>query len=525
MSSSMSKDVMLGAIDAGSNAIRMSIVRASGPREMALVESERVPVRLGHKTFTDGQLDGKTIEAAVAAFGRFRKLFDQHGVTRYRAVATSAVRNASNREDLVDRLHRELAIELETIDGEEEARLVRRAVMESLAGKSEPVLIADLGGGSLEVTDRSQGGWNVSSMRIGTVRLMETFGLVGAISDDEAGLLRRYVATQLRSSLAELIAGGAAAAGPAVACGGNAEALAQLFGGDGDATPSFKLSALAEGLPGVLALDVDRRMARLGVRQDRAEVIGIAGLVFAELGKVLGLKKFQVPGVGIREGILLDLAEDATADLPVAREPAVLASARAFAARMGHTNTHGEQVRYLARSLFDELKEAHKLPDRLGLVLELAALLHDIGEVVHRRSHHKHTEYMILHGRIPGLESPEREMVASVARAHRKTAPDGKKHAAYASLPAARQAEVRKLAALLRIADELDADHRQKIVKLRAEVKSKKIRLVCEALINGSPVTPPQLRKIDTFEEAFDRELTAEIIKADKPRRRGARAD
>ncbi|HUS66714.1 MAG TPA: Ppx/GppA phosphatase family protein [Kofleriaceae bacterium] len=519
----MVKEVMLGAIDAGSNAIRMSIVRASGPRDVALVEQERVAVRLGHRTFTEGQLDGKTIEAAVAAFGRFRKLFDLHGVTRYRAVATSAVRNASNREDLIDRLHRELAIELETIDGEEEARLVRRAVIEAMSGKAEPALIADLGGGSLEVTDRSQGGWNTSSMRIGTVRLMETFGLSGVISEDEAGLLRRYVATQLRASLAPELSGSSAS--PAVACGGNAEALAQLFGGDGDATPSFKLSALEDGLPGLLALDVDKRMAKLGVRQDRAEVMGIAAIVLAELGKQLGVKKFLAPGVGIREGILLDLAEDSAADLPVAREPAVLASARAFAARMGHTSTHGEQVRYLSRALFDELKEAHKLPDRLGLVLELAALLHDIGEVVHRRAHHKHTEYMILHGRIPGLESPEREMVAAVARAHRKSAPEGKKHSVYAALPSARQAEVRKLAALLRIADELDADHRQKIVKLRAEVKPKKVRLICEALINGTPVMPPALRKATSFQQEFDRELSAEIIKAEKPRRRSARAD
>jgi hypothetical protein len=116
-------------------------------------------------------------------------------------------------------------------------------------------------------------------------------------------------------------------------------------------------------------------------------------------------------------------------------------------------------------------------------------------------------------------------MVAAVARAHRKSAPDGKKHSVYGDLPNARQAEVRKLAALLRIADELDADHRQKIVKLRAEVKPKKVRLLCEALINGSPAAPPQLRKLDAFAKEFDRELTAEIIKADKPRRRAARAD
>lgn len=520
----MSGDVVIGAIDAGSNAIRMSIARASGPRDMVQIEAERVPVRLGHKTFTEGHLDGRTIEQAMVAFGRFRKQFDLHGVKRYRAVATSAVRNAANREDLIDRLHRELSIELEAIDGEEEARLVRRAVTHALAGRHEATLIADLGGGSLEVTVKTPSEWTTSSMRIGTVRLLETFGLTGAISEDEAGLLRRYVATQLRAALpSEAQAEGTTIS---VACGGNADALAQLFGSsEKDGVPVIKVSALQEGLPGLLAMDVDKRMAKLGVKQDRAEVIGVAGLVFAELAVQVGIKKLLAPGVGIREGVLLDLAEESAADLPAAREPAVLAGARAFAARMAHSGGHGEQVRWLSRALFDELKDLHKLPERCGVVLELAALLHDIGEVVHRQSHHKHSEYMIMNGRIPGLESPDREMVAAVARAHRKSAPDPKKHSSYAALPSGKQTEVRKMAALLRIADALDADHRQKIVRLRADVSGKKVRLECEALANGAPPSVPEMHKDDAFEEIFDRKLVVEVTRAANPRRRASRSE
>jgi exopolyphosphatase/guanosine-5'-triphosphate,3'-diphosphate pyrophosphatase len=520
----MSDDLVIGAIDAGSNAIRMSIARASGPRDLVPIAAERVPVRLGHKTFTEGQLDGKAIEQAMVAFGRFRKQFDEHGVKRYRAVATSAVRNASNREDLIDRLHRELAIELETIDGEEEARLVRRAVAHALAGRQEATLIADLGGGSLEVTVKTATEWTTSSMRIGTVRLLETFGITGPISEDEAGLLRRYVATQLRASLPpEAQANDTTIS---VACGGNADALAQLYGSvDKDGTQVLKLSALQAALPALLALDVEKRMAKLGVKQDRAEVIGVAGLVFAELGVQVGIKKLLAPGVGIREGILLDLAEESAAELPASREPAVMAAARAFAARMAHAGGHGEQVRWLARALFDELEDLHKLPERCGVILELAALLHDIGEVVHRQSHHKHSEYMILNGRIPGLESPEREMVAAVARAHRKSAPDAKKHTSYSALPSSKQGEVRKMAALLRIADSLDADHRQKIVRLRADVGGKKVRLECEALANGAPPSVPEMHRSDEFEEIFDRKLVVEVVKAATPRRRASRSE
>ena len=265
---------------------------------------------------------------------------------------------------------------------------------------------------------------------------VETFGLGGRVSDDEARLVRRFIATSLSSSMPESTEKHATA----VACGGNAEALASLYGqADKDGVPSMKLSALEDALPALLAADVPERMSKLSVRQDRAEVLPVAALVFAELGKRLGLKKLTMPGVGIREGILVDLAEATGTDRPASQEPAVISAARVFADRMGHNTAHGEQVRMVARSLFDQLSELHAMPAQLAPVLEVAALLHDIGEVVHRRAHHKHGEYMILHGRLPGLESPEREMVAAVVRAHRKNAPDARKHTVYAALPEARQ--------------------------------------------------------------------------------------
>jgi exopolyphosphatase/guanosine-5'-triphosphate,3'-diphosphate pyrophosphatase len=516
----MDSNGALGAIDAGSNAIRVCIARVVAPGELAVIEAERVPVRLGHHTFTHGELDAKTIESAVVAFARFRKLFDQHGVRRYRAVATSALRNAHNREHLIDRLFRELQIELEVIDGEEEGRLVRRAVLQTMKGRGDPSLIADLGGGSLEVTERVRDRWVTSSMKIGTVRLLETFGLSGPVSDDEARLVRRFIATSLSSSMSESTEKHATA----VACGGNAEALASLYGQtDKDGVPSMKLSALEEALPALLAADVPERMSKLSVRQDRAEVLPVAALVFAELGKRLGLKKLTMPGVGIREGILVDLAEATGTDRPASQEPAVISAARVFADRMGHNTAHGEQVRMVARSLFDQLSELHGMPAQLASVLEVAALLHDIGEVVHRRAHHKHGEYMILHGRLPGLESPEREMVAAVVRAHRKNAPDARKHAVYAALPEARQEQVRKLCALLRVADALDADHRQGIMSVKADVKNKKVVLQLESVADGTPAALADLTKSLNFEEVFGRKLDAEVseVKAEPtPRRR-----
>ncbi|KAB2893016.1 MAG: hypothetical protein F9K40_17480, partial [Kofleriaceae bacterium] len=189
---------MLGAIDAGSNAIRMVVAELS-PAGLVRVEAERVPVRLGHDVFTRGDLDTNTIEDAIAAFTHFREVFDKHGVTVYRAVATSAVRSAENRELLCHRLHHEAGIELDVIDGDEEARLVRKAVVSAFGSTVPPRCVIDLGGGSLEINLRDGSGaatsWRGYSMPIGTVRLVETFGLHGAIGEAEAGMVRRYTAT------------------------------------------------------------------------------------------------------------------------------------------------------------------------------------------------------------------------------------------------------------------------------------------------------------------------------------------
>jgi len=187
------------------------------------------------------------------------------------------------------------------------------------------------------------------------------------------------------------------------------------------------------------------------------------------VARQLGIQRLVSPAVGIREAVLLELAEAAAVEKSRAvdaRDKALLTAARTFANRVDHDTTHGEQVRRLCRSLFVQLRDVHQLPDDLGVLLEVAALLHDVGEVVHTRGHHKHSEYMIRWGRIPGLEGVDREMVALMARCHRKPLSDVRKVVTDASLPKDRRGPLRKLIALLRLADGLDSGHRQRIEHL-----------------------------------------------------------
>ena len=494
----------LAAIDAGSNAIRVVVAQHDAADTLTVLEADRLPVRLGHRAFTHGRLDAPTMDAAVDAFARFRKLFDDHDVTRYRAVATSAMRSASNRELLQHRLFHETGIELEVISGYEEARLVRRAVTRAFEGQELPRALLDLGGGSLEIGLRTGRRWRSDSLPIGTVRLMETFGIRGAIATDEARMVRRFVHSLVhghRDGLGALDHDGWGAA-----TGGNPVALARLFGRPHAHSGMLRLDldALEEALPSVLEKSIEERMEAYAVREDRAEVMAIAGLLLATAMDELALRTVVVPGVGIREGLLLELA-DATSHEglvpPTPPRKALRWAARRFARRVGHDYTHGEQVRELSCALFDQLSMVHGLARDDRLPLELAAILHDVGEVIDRRSHHKHSEYMVLNGRISGLESPLREVVAATVRAHRGSTPSAAKHHTFASLSASDQDRVVRLAALLRLADSLDTQHRQRIRDVRAFVEDGVVVLRLEVSAPGIPAPP--LRKAALFEEVF----------------------
>ena len=505
----------LGAIDAGSNAIRVVIAKL-GPTELVRIEAERVPVRLGHGAFTRGELDPKVVDDAVAAFVHFRQRFDHHGVSIYRAVATSAVRNASNRDVLLHRLYHEAGIELEVIEGEEEARLVRKATLGALIagmpGAGPPRAILDLGGGSLEVNLRQGSAWRGHSLPVGTVRLLETFGLDGALGDAEAGMVRRYTAT-LMHTIRGLGPSGATAF--AAATGGNAEALAKIVG-DGAAMPSFELAALEKVLPAIVGATVEERMEKFGVKRDRAEVLGVAALVFATVARQLGIGRLVAPGVGVREGVLIELAETAReerARAEGAHDKALLTAARSFANRVDHDTTHGEHVRQLARALFHQLRDVHGVPDDRGVLLEVAALLHDVGEVVNQRGHHKHSEYMIRWARIPGLDDAGREMVALMARCHRKDAARVKQLVAESPLPKEQRVHLRRMIALLRVADSLDSEHRSRVEQVVCTRMGEAI--VLDLVVRDGPQRDDAalLRKADLFKEELGLDLQVTVAR------------
>jgi exopolyphosphatase / guanosine-5'-triphosphate,3'-diphosphate pyrophosphatase len=476
--------VQLAAIDAGSNAIRLVIARATSPHHLQVLETERASVRLGHNAFTRRLLDDETISRAARAFRQFRDRMDNHHVGGYRAVATAAAREVRNHRELIERIRRKSGLEIEIIGSAEEARLVCSAVHSALGEKVRPRLIFDLGGGSLEMNFFRRGELDRRiALPLGTIRIMETYRIHGAITEDQAGRLRHHVLSLLRSAIPS----------PpplkrsiVVACGGNAEALVRFapapnFG----RIPAINVRLLRDQTWRLLSLDVAGRMRQFHIREDRAEVIGIAAIIISTVAKWLGLQTMLVPGVGVREGILLDLmAQQYSVVMPVEEQgqaAELLAGTRWFARKLGTNLPHSEQVSRIALSLFDQLRPLHEMGPDLRLVLEVAALLHDVGHFVNRKSHHRHGEYLIRNSDIPGLQGWRQEMAAALVRYHNCKSEPELDHASYAALDGQHRRQTRMLSALLRIAEKLESEHAEGIQGVDVQIAGRRAIFVVRA--------------------------------------------
>ncbi|HKV03624.1 MAG TPA: HD domain-containing protein [Candidatus Acidoferrales bacterium] len=503
----MAAPVQLTAIDAGSNAIRLVIARATSPQHIQILESERAAVRLGHHAFTRHLLDDDTIDRAARAFRHFRNRMDQWHVTAYRAVATAAAREARNCRRLMERIRRKTGIELEVISSEEEARLVCSAVRWALGGRIHPRLIFDLGGGSLELNFFERGiVQHRIALPLGTIRLMETYSIEGAIDEDTARRLRHHVLSLLRSALPEPPKLSRAIA---VACGGNAEALVRLAPGPlAGRTPTINVRLLRDQTWRLLGLDVAGRVRAFRVRRDRAEVMGIAAIIITTVAEWLSLRSLLAPGVGVREGLLLDLvaeqySAEAASEEEKGRAEELLAGARWFARRHDYNAPHAEQVARLALSLFDQLRPLHEMGLEARLILEIAALLHDVGQFVHRKSHHRHGEYLVRNGEVPGLRGWRREMVAALVRYHNCKSEPQVEHASYASLDGAQRRQARLLTSLLRIAEKLESEHAQRVSDVDVQIAGRRAIFQIRAA-EGTRLDLAGLeRKSDLFQKEF----------------------
>jgi exopolyphosphatase/guanosine-5'-triphosphate,3'-diphosphate pyrophosphatase len=458
-------DAVIAAIDVGANAVRLEIARGFPDGRFDPVHQERDPVKPGEGLFRTGVIADHVVDRLIGVLRRYAIICKRHQA-RVRAVGTSALREAKNRDEIIRRAKREAGLVLEAISGKEEARLMCLGVLSARPPKARSLCI-DIGGGSTEVAgaiaDQPVKLWSVA---IGSVRLTEIFKSHREVSPKQLRLLREFAREAIEDSLPSGIRGF-----PRVALGSSGSIRAIIASAAAEGTAHATADQISHAVEKLARMDPEERRRRFEDR--RAEVIVAGAVILEALAHHLSLHAVTAVDRGLRHGVLVDLVRRRFRGLD---DSSLLDAARSLGRRLFFDEAHGIQVATLAAALFDQLAALHRLPMAVRPYLEVAAVLHDIGHSVSYQKHHRHSEYLIRNGDIPCLADRERDIVARIARYHRRSHPD-LNHPGMEGLSPGEARVVRKLATLLRIADALDRSHAQPISKMRAEWHGKTVVL------------------------------------------------
>jgi exopolyphosphatase/guanosine-5'-triphosphate,3'-diphosphate pyrophosphatase len=454
-----SNSQLVAVLDMGASAIRLVVAELAVDGTIRIAEDVSRAVLLGRDTFASTAIRARTADAALSALEGFRRVIDGYGVQQVRAVATSAVREARNGDAFLDRIRTRTGIAFDIINEAEESRLAFLAVQHSgdTAGfDGEWTLLAEVGGGSTSLTLLGRGQPIRSGVyALGAIRLRQQLELWKHPHDLQLVLLKRQIANvvdeiRLEIPLPDIT--------DVIAMGGDVRFAASQLS---DGGTSISRGAFIQFCDEVETLDDDQVVERFRLNAGEAETLVPALLVYRRLLSETAARALVVSDASLRMGALLDLAGGGRL-LAVDFQAHVLASAEAVGQKYRFDAAHGRHVAHLAARLFDELSREHGLGARERLLLQVAALLHDIGIYVSLRAHHKHSQYILAAAQIFGLSDDETAVIANVARYHRRGAPQ-RSHLPYAALDRQERLIVNKLSALLRVANALDAEHLQKV--------------------------------------------------------------
>jgi exopolyphosphatase / guanosine-5'-triphosphate,3'-diphosphate pyrophosphatase len=469
-------DIRISAIDIGSNSIRQTIADVSPTGAIRVVDEMKAAPRLGAGLYETGELNEIAIQNALITLSRMATLGTQLGVKRTEVVATSAVRDAENGEDFLQRVRAETGLRVRVLRGEDEARLSFRSALAHFDLGSGRSVVMDIGGGSLELALSEDGlVERLVSLPLGAIHMSEQY-LSG---DRKKGMrrLRKNVRTDLRHTLAARHW-----QTTRIFCsGGTFTSLASMYLArigmekaktvHGTVIPRVELEHIVDMLQ---SMSMAERQTVPGLNAARSDII-VGGLaVAAEVAARVEAKELVVSAYGIREGILLESAHVApnAADTGEARERSVMQ----LAERSHYEAQHSTHVQKLALQLFDAIGQRIGCAPEDRRLLADAALLHDIGYHISYDKHNKHSYHLIEHAELLGMTPADQIVVANVARYHRGAEPK-KKHRNYGGLDRPLRQTIKRLSAILRVADGFDRGHASAVGEIKVRWMERALRL------------------------------------------------
>ena len=452
----------VAAIDIGSNSVRCLVAEVPAQGPYRLLTEERAQTRLATGLAATGLLQNGAMDATAEALARMVDIAARFKADTVRAVATAAVRDAANGADFVDRVEGLTGVRIEVISEQEEARLAFVGALANFEVDGRFVVL-DVGGGSLEVI-RAAGSAVESdrSLPLGAVVLSERFVTRDPLPDKAYKRMRRWVRQMLATEFGEhpdqvpVVIGSGGSVTALAAMAARVERWSYLTVHGAELTEA----QVVQRLSGLRRMSLEERRAVPGLPEHRADIIVAGTLVVAEVMRLFGANLLRVNAKGLREALLLDTIEKATARKP--RSADRMRGVLEFARRTRYEKEHALHVAVLSLSLFDQLAEPLGLDVGDRQLLEAAAILHDVGYFIDYDRHHKHSYHLITHANLPGFSPRDVQIIASTARYHRGSFPE-RKHEAMRRLSPEDRVRTERLAAVLRLADGLDRSRTQAV--------------------------------------------------------------
>ena len=503
------------AVDIGSNSVRLKIARLQGGRLRSLHEDREV-TRLGEGVFSSGFLTPESMAETVKVLRRFHRATQQVVTDTVRVVATSALRDARNSQAFLEWVRSATGWRVEIISGVEEARLIHLGLVSGSRVDRFPTLLMDLGGGSCELTV-TEGGHirDAVSLPLGAVRLTNEFLRHDPARKSELQRLRGFVAREINKVVDRI---SSEKIKTVIATSGTAAALASVAGhsrqGQARQRMSVSRAEMRRIAKRLARLDVAERRKIEGIGPRRAEIIVAGATVYHELLERLRLKGFRYSALGLRDGILAQMAADYDRSTRSGRQ---IESERweSIMRAVSHyriDRKHALDVRNAATLLFSALRAVHQLPPEYREWLAAAAMLYEVGDFLNRNGRHRHTHYIISNSEILGFTPQQRRIIAAIARYLGKSRPtmdDGPMKV----IDSADRAQVQKAIVLLRLARALNLGRSRAVERVRITVRSAEVKftLVHRRRMGVDLEQWAIEKERDYFREVFGRELSTAV--------------
>jgi exopolyphosphatase/guanosine-5'-triphosphate,3'-diphosphate pyrophosphatase len=504
------------AVDIGSNSIRMQAAETGAGMGTKILAAERQVTRLGAGVFHDGRITADAMAFVCANLERMAQIYQKLDVIGVRAVATSAVRDASNQQEFLERAAKALGSPVEIISGQEEARLIHLGVLARWPQSGKRVLMVDVGGGSAEVILSEHGVLaEAFSKPLGAVRLTEVFLRTDPPGPIDLHRMNEYIDEKLVAALRKIGPGpfdraiSTSATAAAIVCAVNRVTRARREDAD---RLKASIAQIRRFYRELATLDVSGRRKIQGIGPNRAELIVAGTAVFLRLLELFKQPSMHYSAAGVRDGIIADLAARS-----VGRELSMLnrdqrRAVEQMTRRYGVQLPHARKVAELAHRLFQSLQPLHRLPPGMGKLLEAAAYLHDIGHFVSDTSHHKHSYYLVLNSDLPGFTDAERQLIALLCRYHRKAMPTPR-HSPFQTVDPESRRAITMLVPLLRIADSLDRSHEQRVADLQVHFRNGSVTLALDSNPDPDLEIWAAERVADSFRETYQTQLQLTRVK------------